>query len=188
MKILTNIIISMFIRHRYLEHFKLLCIITLLFGIPALVLSFLFAFDFIYAESQSSPFATWVAEFLTSFVNSQKVAFILTTYTIALTVNSFAEKLVNIQTKRPDVSKEDLIKELKTNTRAVIITLSNALGLIMMLLIGVSIILLVVALFRGNEFNLDFAHILESTIELIICDLILFSIQKWLVKSTIKAD
>lgn len=181
---LINILAFMFMRHTFREHFILLTKILLFSFICSVLLVMSLVTNLITLDTQSWPAIDWLIDLLMSFINTQKIIYIAITYLAALFVNVQAVEMINIQTRRTQTTKEFLVDELRGNTRAVIITMSNALSLIFKVLAGISLILAVLVYFgryedgRGLEFKV--IDILYKGALFIFFDCVLFIIQRFL--------
>jgi hypothetical protein len=180
-----NKLVSMFIRHTYKEHLKLFVIVLGVSLLLCLLLSVLLSFNFITLSSEPVGIITWFSESLMSFLDIEKVKYIGITYLIALIVHSLAEEMIDCQTVRDQIPKEKLINELRVNTRAVLITMTNGLSLIFKLFIGVALVLSTFIYFG----NADFTESLELSLKDIFgfigmavgFEIALFVILKWVV-------
>ncbi|WP_417784427.1 hypothetical protein [Terasakiella pusilla] len=141
--LLSNKLAFMFMRHTLREHLILLKKILKFSFICSFFLSFSLATNLVTLDTKPWPVITWSIDQLMYFINIQKFIYIGITYMAALVVNFLAEEMVAFQTRRTLTTKEFLVDELRINTRAVIITMSNALSLIFKILAGISLVLAV---------------------------------------------
>jgi len=176
----------MFFRHIFSEHLKLLAIIvgvTLFILCP--IISVLLNFNLIDATSEPNDIFIFLFNPLVSFLAINKVMYIGVTYLIALLVHLFADELINSQTKRSEVEPEVLTNELKANTRAVLICMTNALSVIFNLYIALASLLIPFIIFGGTDFTNSINFKTEDLIYLIVMAILfefsLFAILKWLV-------
>lgn len=181
---LSNKVAFMFIRHTFREHFILLTKILLFSFICSVLLAVSLVTNLITLDIQPWPAIAWLIDLLMSFINIQKMIYIGITYLAALVVNLLAEEMVNFQTRRTQTTKESLVDELRGNTRAVIITMSNALSLIFKVLAGMSLILAVLVYFGryedGKGLEFEVMDILYRGAIFIFFDCALFIIQRFL--------
>ncbi|WP_017781527.1 hypothetical protein [Aeromonas dhakensis] len=181
---LSNILAFMFMRHTFRENFilfiKILSIsflCSVLFGVPL-------ATNIITLDTELWPVIEWATDQLMSFINIQKMTYIGITYFFALVVNLLAKEIVASQSKRTQLTREFLVEELRCNTRAVIITMSNALSLTFKILVGLSLILAVLTNFGvyedGTSLKFEAMNILYQSSIFIILDCALFIVQRFL--------
>ena len=180
----SNKLTFMFMRHTFREHLILL-MKTLAFSIlcSALLAASLIT-NLISLETELWPALAWTIDLLESFISIQKLIYIGITYIAALFVNLLAEEMVSFQTRRTQTTNEFLIDELRANTRAVIITMSNALSFIFKIFIGISLILATLIYFgsyeNGKSIELNAVDILYQGAIFLVFDCGLFIIQRFL--------
>ncbi|PAJ75968.1 hypothetical protein CJF42_02790 [Pseudoalteromonas sp. NBT06-2] len=166
------------------EHLKVLLIITLLFLTAFTALAGSLNVGWTNITSEPGSLILVISNFLESFLNMNKVIFVLITYFIALIVHSLASEMIGIQTKRDQTPERDLVNELKQNTRAVVITMSNSLSLMLKLLIGTAIGLISLKFFVDNEgtnyIAVQTKDLIENAILFVISDAALFLIQRYI--------
>ncbi|WP_146154819.1 hypothetical protein [Photobacterium kishitanii] len=169
----------MFIRHSAKDHLNVLWKLFL----PALVISILIInFHLIPNEGELPPSILFIIDILISSLDLHKVIYILITGSIAFITYDMSDSIVNFQNKRTIISEDKLKKELKQNTRAVVITFSNALSTIFKLLISLSIILITFRLSsyygEGVKTDINIHTFIIYTFIYIALDIALFFIQK----------
>ncbi|WP_141235466.1 hypothetical protein [Pseudoalteromonas sp. NBT06-2] len=181
---INNIMVFMFMRQLLTEHLKVLLIITLLFLTAFTALAGSLNVGWTNITSEPGSLILVISNFLESFLNMNKVIFVLITYFIALIVHSLASEMIGIQTKRDQTPERDLVNELKQNTRAVVITMSNSLSLMLKLLIGTAIGLISLKFFVDNEgtnyIAVQTKDLIENAILFVISDAALFLIQRYI--------
>jgi hypothetical protein len=148
-----NNLVSMFIIHTFKEHLKLFFIVLGISLLFCILIAFGLFFNFITPASELGGAITWVLDSLMSFLDFEKVKYIAITYSIALTVNLLSEEMINKQTIREQILRKNLINELRVNTRAILITLTNGLSLIINLFIGIAMMLGTFIYFGSTEFT-----------------------------------
>ncbi|MEZ8504771.1 hypothetical protein AB6D08_26320 [Vibrio splendidus] len=120
-----------------------------------------------------------------SFLDVEKVKYIGVTYSIALIVHSLAEEMIDYQTVRDQIPREKLINELRVNTRAVLITMTNGLSLIFKLFIGIALVLSTFIYFGSDDFTENLGLPLKDIFGFIGMavgfEIALFTILKWVV-------
>jgi len=181
---LSNILAFMFMRHTFRENFILLIKILLISSLCSVLFGVLLATNKITLDTELWPAIEWATEQLMSFINIQKMTYIGITYLFALVVNLLAKEIVDYQSKRTQVTREFLVDELRCNTRAVIITMSNALSLTFKILVGLSVVLAVLTNFSmhedGKGLEFEAMNILYQSSIFIILDCVLFIVQRFL--------
>ena len=182
---MCNKLVSMFIRHTYKEHLKLFVIVLGGSLFLCFLLSVSLLFNLFTPSTEPAGIITWFSESLMSFLDINKVKYIGITYLLALIVNLLAEEMIDYQTIRDKISREKLINELRVNTRAVLITMTNGLSLIFKLFIGVALVLITFIYFGSAEFteNLDLSQkdIFNFIVLAVGFEIILFMILKLLI-------
>lgn len=176
----SGTLLSMFIRHSAKDHLN----VSLKFFLPALIISIVIIFfHLIPNEGTLPPSILFIMDTLISSLDIHKVIYILITGSIAFITYDMSDSIVNFQNKRTIISKDKLKKELKQNTRAVVITFSNTLSTIFKLLISLSIILITFRLSSYYGEGIKTVIHIHSFIFLpfiyIALDIILFFIQKY---------
>lgn len=149
----SNKLVSIFIRHTYKEHLKLFCIVLGVSLFICILIGVGLFFNFFIPTSELGVVITWLSDSLMSFLNLEKIKYIGITYLIALTVHSLAEEIIDKQTVRDQIPREKLINELRVNTRAVLIVMTNGLSLIIKLYIGIAMMLGTFSYFVSTEFT-----------------------------------
>lgn len=181
---LSNILAFMFMRHTFRENFILLIKILLVSSLCSVLFCVLLATNKITLDTELWPAIEWAAEQLMSFINIQKMTYIGITYLFALVVNLLAKEIVDYQSKRTQVTREFLVDELRCNTRAVIITMSNALSLTFKILVGLSVALAFLTNFGvhedGKRLEFEAMNMLYQSSIFIILDCVLFIVQRFL--------
>ncbi len=181
---LSNILAFMFMRHTFRENFILLIKILLISFLCSVLFGVLLATNKITLDTELWPAIEWATEQLMSFINIQKLTYIGITYLFALVVNYLSKEIVDYQSKRTQVTREILVDELRCNTRAVIITMSNALSLTFKILVGLSVVLAVLTNFSvhedGKALEFETLNILYQSSIFIILDCVLFIVQRFL--------
>lgn len=180
-----NKLVLIFIRRTYKEHLKLFGIILGISLFFCFLIGVGLVFNFITPTSELGGFITWLSDSVMSFLDREKIKYIGITYLIALTVHSLAEEMINKQTVRDQIPRESLINELRVNTRAVLITMTNGLSLIIKLFIGLALILGTFNYFGSTEFTdnlvLSKSELLTFMGMAVGFEIFLFSILKWVV-------
>lgn len=181
---LSNILAFMFMRHTFRENFILLIKILLISSLCSVLLGVPLATNKITLDTELWPVIEWASDRLMSFINIQKLTYIGITYLVALVVNLLAKEIVASQSRRTQVTREFLVDELRCNTRAVIITMSNALSLTFKILAGLSLILAVLINFGvyedGKSLEFSVMDVLYQSSIFIILDCALFIVQRFL--------
>ena len=180
-----NKLVLIFIRRTYKEHLKLFGIILGISLFFCFLIGVGLVFNFFTPTSELGGFITWLSDSVMSFLDREKIKYIGITYLIALTVHSLAEEMINKQTVRDQIPRESLINELRVNTRAVLITMTNGLSLIIKLFIGLALILGTFNYFGSTEFTdnlvLSKSELLTVMGMAVGFEIFLFSILKWVV-------
>lgn len=180
-----NKLVLIFIRRTYKEHLKLFGIILGISLFFCFLIGVGLVFNFFTPTSELGGFITWLSDSVMSFLDREKIKYIGITYLIALTVHSLAEEMINKQTVRDQIPRESLINELRVNTRAVLITMTNGLSLIIKLFIGLALILGTFNYFGSTEFTdnlvLSKSELLTFMGMAVGFEIFLFSILKWVV-------
>jgi hypothetical protein len=146
-------------------------------------LALFFKFNLVSLEAEPWPVIDWAYNLLMSFINTQKLLYIGITYMAAFIVNLLAEEMVDLQSRRTQIPKELLVDELRGNTRAVIITMSNALSLIFKMFIGIALVLTTLIYFgsceNGEKIELEAIDVLYQAVTFLFFDGLLFIIQRF---------
>lgn len=173
---------SLFVRHRFVEHLKLNGFVSgfwILLGLGLVVLTK------IEPELLTKP-ASWIETFgttLASFVSKDKVVFVGTTLLIAVFINLFHESIVVRQTKRTKISPNKLAAQLCANSYGVCIAMCNSLGLIVKVGFGFSILMLIL-FYAGipNEASNPMLYVINAA-AFLFTDVSFFIVQKCVLRS-----
>lgn len=180
-----NLLIFMFFRRTLKEHFSLLVIVLAVSGVLGLLIGIPLFFGFVSLDSELFPLVDWIFDFVLSFLDIEKLSYIGITYLIALFVYLLSDFIIELQNKRDLIPLEVLRKELKVNSRAVLIVMSGALSLTFKLLNGMLLILFIVAMCAGLEarehINMTHSEFMTAALSFLWFDIALFIIGKFLV-------
>ncbi|WP_210447697.1 hypothetical protein [Vibrio crassostreae] len=184
---LLNIVMFMFFKRTLKETLLLSSIILATFGLVSIAVGVPLYVGFITLESEVPSLVNWIYDGVLSFLDLEKLSYIGVTYMISLSIYLAAELIIKYQNKRQLIPLNALSRELKMNSRAVLIIMTNALSLIFKLLVGMSIILIAIVLCSHGESNnslsSNHAQYVEAALLFLLLDIALFVISKFLVSA-----
>jgi len=182
---ILNLMIFMFFRKLLKEHICLLVMVLAVSSAIGGLLWILFSLSIVSLASEPLPFISWVSDIVTSLLDIKRISYISFTYIIALSVYLHSDDIIKFQNKRDLIPLNILRKELKVNSRAVLITMNGALSLTFKLFIGMLLILSIINscadVKTSGVISMTFSELMTSAFGFLLADLCLFFIGKFLV-------
>jgi len=180
---IVDLIAFNFVRHTFLEHFKLygvliglallFVVVPFLFG--SLVLGWTVSTDI--PELYSSAF-----DMIFSFLSVDKVSFITVLFVLSFIGNQFAESLAGLQSKRDKMPPQELAVMIERNAGVTMVVASNAFSIVLKILIILTMSFWIMSFF----YDIDTAEALKTCVLFFGCDFALFLIQKLLISTTLQ--